>query len=86
MTDARKSSPGATDASARDGRVRSCPVCGKPVVATYRPFCSRRCADLDLGRWLKGGYSIPAVEPPDGYDENETVPPVPGAGRDKDGA
>jgi endogenous inhibitor of DNA gyrase (YacG/DUF329 family) len=38
----------------------SCPVCGKPVVAAYRPFCSRRCADVDLGRWLNESYRIPA--------------------------
>lgn len=38
----------------------SCPICGKPTIATYRPFCSRRCADVDLGRWLKGRYVIPA--------------------------
>ena len=37
---------------------RRCPVCGKPAVYRVRPFCSRRCADLDLGRWLKGDYRI----------------------------
>lgn len=41
-----------------------CSVCGKPVSQTYRPFCSRRCADLDLGRWLKEDYRIPTEEPP----------------------
>jgi len=35
-----------------------CPVCGKPMAAGAR-FCSKRCADIDLGRWLKGGYAIP---------------------------
>ncbi|MGA7711555.1 MAG: DNA gyrase inhibitor YacG [Rhizomicrobium sp.] len=39
-----------------------CPICKKHAVAQFRPFCSRRCADLDLGQWLKGGYAIPAVE------------------------
>ncbi len=39
-----------------------CPVCGKPAQAEYRPFCSKRCADVDLNRWLSGGYTIPAVE------------------------
>jgi endogenous inhibitor of DNA gyrase (YacG/DUF329 family) len=42
--------------------VRKCPTCGKPAVEHFRPFCSNRCADIDLGRWLKGGYAIPAVE------------------------
>jgi endogenous inhibitor of DNA gyrase (YacG/DUF329 family) len=37
-------------------------MCGKPTVERFRPFCTRRCADLDLGQWLKGGYAIP-VEP-----------------------
>lgn len=37
---------------------RRCPICGKPAVAAYRPFCSSRCADVDLNRWLKGLYSI----------------------------
>jgi endogenous inhibitor of DNA gyrase (YacG/DUF329 family) len=38
-----------------------CPVCGKPAGQDFRPFCSRRCADVDLGRWLKGGYAIPGA-------------------------
>ena len=37
----------------------NCPVCGKPRTQEYRPFCSKRCADVDLGRWLKGTYVIP---------------------------
>ena len=37
----------------------ACPVCGKPVVTAYRPFCSRRCADVDLARWLRGDYRLP---------------------------
>lgn len=39
-----------------------CPICGKPVAADYRPFCSRRCADVDLQRWLSGRYAVPAEE------------------------
>ncbi len=43
-----------------------CPVCGKESVTEYRPFCSARCADVDLGRWLGGAYAIPTNEtPPD---------------------
>jgi len=42
-----------------------CPVCGKPAALKYRPFCSKRCADIDLGRWLKEGYRVPTDEPPD---------------------
>lgn len=45
---------------------RRCPICDRPAVAHYRPFCSSRCADIDLGRWLKGVYAVPARE-----DESE---------------
>ncbi len=37
-----------------------CPICKAEAVARYRPFCSARCANVDLGRWLKGAYAIPA--------------------------
>lgn len=36
-----------------------CPICGKPTIARHQPFCSARCTDIDLGRWLKGTYSVP---------------------------
>ena len=36
-----------------------CPLCRKPAVERFKPFCSRRCADLDLNQWFKGGYAIP---------------------------
>ena len=42
-----------------------CPVCAKPADLKYRPFCSKRCADIDLGRWLKEGYRVPTDETPD---------------------
>jgi endogenous inhibitor of DNA gyrase (YacG/DUF329 family) len=41
-----------------------CPTCGKPDTDKYRPFCSKRCADIDLGRWLKEGYRVPTNEGP----------------------
>lgn len=40
----------------------ACPICGKSQVPDYRPFCSRRCADVDLARWLNGSYAIPAQD------------------------
>ena len=43
---------------ARAGRGK-CPVCGRPTDDKYKPFCSRRCADVDLSRWLRGAYAIP---------------------------
>ena len=39
-----------------------CPLCQKPSEALHRPFCSRRCAQRDLGKWLTGDYTIPAHE------------------------
>ena len=38
---------------------RPCPICGKPSAQASHPFCSTRCADIDLNRWLKGAYVIP---------------------------
>lgn len=39
----------------------SCPICAREKDAKYAPFCSRRCADIDLGKWLNGSYAIPAA-------------------------
>jgi uncharacterized protein len=39
-----------------------CPICGKPTADAFRPFCSRRCADVDLNRWLSGVYAVPVTE------------------------
>lgn len=38
----------------------SCPICASETDAKYRPFCSKRCADVDLARWFNGGYAVPA--------------------------
>jgi endogenous inhibitor of DNA gyrase (YacG/DUF329 family) len=38
-----------------------CPTCGAPATHKSRPFCSKRCTDIDLGRWFQGAYAIPAV-------------------------
>ena len=43
---------------------RKCPVCGKSADVEMRPFCSKRCADLDLSHWLGGTYRIPTEEAP----------------------
>jgi hypothetical protein len=37
-----------------------CPICGKPTDMAYKPFCSKRCTDIDLNRWLSGVYAVPA--------------------------
>jgi endogenous inhibitor of DNA gyrase (YacG/DUF329 family) len=44
---------------------RACPICGKPADETHRPFCSKRCADIDLNRWLSGVYALPVKEDED---------------------
>ncbi|MGE0241210.1 MAG: DNA gyrase inhibitor YacG [Parvibaculaceae bacterium] len=48
---------------------RPCPLCGKPSLQKYHPFCSARCADVDLNRWLGGHYAVPAEEEPAPGDE-----------------
>jgi len=45
--------------------IGTCPICGKPAAVRHRPFCSRRCADIDLGRWLKGNYRVETDEEPE---------------------
>jgi uncharacterized protein len=50
-------------------RAKSCPVCGKPATQASHPFCSERCRDVDLNRWLSGSYAIPgATEAEDDAD------------------
>lgn len=47
---------------------RACAICGKPQTEKFKPFCSSRCADVDLNRWLKGGYVIPGKPAEDNED------------------
>ena len=54
---------------------RRCPMCGKPALARLRPFCSKRCADVDLNRWLSGAYAVPVAEEDGGAsDDHEDEP------------
>ncbi|MGF1651242.1 MAG: DNA gyrase inhibitor YacG [Hyphomicrobiaceae bacterium] len=62
-----------TGSSRSAGKAARCPICKKEMIARYRPFCSARCADIDLGRWLSGRYAVPAR---DGDDEAETLRPA----------
>ncbi len=57
----------------KDGDRRTCPICGKPAAAETRPFCSKRCADLDLHRWLGGAYAIPVAETDDILSDDEPL-------------
>ena len=47
-----------------------CPICGAPADPKYQPFCSKHCADVDLGRWLKGVYVVHTNETP---EEKEVI-------------
>jgi len=47
----------------------ACAICGKPVDAGFKPFCSKRCADVDLNRWLSGRYVIPGAQVPDDEED-----------------
>lgn len=60
---------------------RTCPICGKETVEAYRPFCSKRCADLDLSRWLHGVYAIPAAEQEEDEEGESGAEPVRGPWR-----
>jgi uncharacterized protein len=58
----------------------TCPICSRPATATYRPFCSKRCADVDLAHWLTGSYAIPSDAPEDleaAAQAQEVVPQKP---------
>ena len=62
--------------------LRLCPVCRRPLAdeeaaRRFRPFCSKRCADVDLSRWLLGIYAIPAVEADDEREAEAEVPDEP---------
>lgn len=51
----------------------SCPICGKATEQDIRPFCSKRCADLDLARWFNGSYAVPSQEIDDVADLEEAL-------------
>jgi uncharacterized protein len=50
---------GATTTNA--AKVRPCPICKSAALEAYKPFCSKRCADIDLGKWFKSSYAIPGT-------------------------
>ncbi len=52
-----------------------CPICGRPPALAYRPFCSNRCADVDLQRWFTGAYAVPVVENEDETDDDRDAEP-----------
>ncbi|MBL8644287.1 MAG: DNA gyrase inhibitor YacG [Rhodospirillaceae bacterium] len=73
--------PPLSDQSARPDGVRvtapKCVRCGKPVEARHRPFCSQRCADIDLGAWVTGAYRVATEDAPAEAGEREGPTPGP---------
>ena len=57
----------AKPASSKPASSKPCPICGKPATAAAEPFCSPRCRDVDLNRWLSGSYVVPG-KPEDDQD------------------
>jgi uncharacterized protein len=54
-------------------KTRPCPECGRSSSRENYPFCSDRCRNIDLNRWLSGSYAIPVTEDEakaDGSDED----------------
>jgi len=53
---------------------RRCAICRRPATARYKPFCSARCANVDLARWLSESYRVPA-RPDEPQEDNGPGPP-----------
>ncbi|XDA97709.1 DNA gyrase inhibitor YacG [Sulfitobacter sp. LCG007] len=51
----------------------NCPICRKPTRQEYRPFCSKRCADIDLAKWFNGSYAVPSQDPDEAEELNEAM-------------
>ncbi len=56
---------------------RRCPICGKPAAEAFKPFCSKRCADVDLHRWLSGVYAVPGAAEEDAEASRKPEPEEP---------
>jgi endogenous inhibitor of DNA gyrase (YacG/DUF329 family) len=60
-----KAEPAGPEAAGGAAKGALCPICGRPRDHAHRPFCSKRCADIDLGRWLKESYRVQTDESPE---------------------
>ncbi len=56
-----------------DPKPAPCPICKRPAQPKFRPFCSARCADIDLGRWFSEDYRIPASPPDPSAEDNDNI-------------
>ncbi len=61
----------------------ACPICNRETVTEYRPFCSKRCADIDLAKWLTGSYAVPSDDPEDAEEAAEEAARLEAAERRK---
>jgi endogenous inhibitor of DNA gyrase (YacG/DUF329 family) len=61
----------------RKPKARKCPICGRAPVDAFKPFCSRRCVDADLAKWLGGSYAIPGAPAQDESAEESETPKKP---------
>jgi uncharacterized protein len=68
-TDAEPAAVTSTKSTAARGPTPHCPICGRAAKEQHRPFCSARCADIDLSRWLSGSYGLTAA--PDDLETGE---------------
>ena len=57
-----------------DKPARQCPICKAPTQKKFTPFCSKRCADIDLGRWLNGVYVIEGSDSPSAETDTDESP------------
>ncbi len=62
----------------------SCPICHGKSEERVRPFCSKRCADIDLGRWMTGRYAVPSSDPQDIENAHEAIEDTSGPAEDPD--
>lgn len=76
-SDSKDAATSKSDIAKRDFAARPCAICGKPSVEKYHPFCSKRCADIDLHHWLKGSYALPAAPSADDEDDDPAPPSAP---------
>lgn len=70
----RECEPMKPSATAPDKSSRRCPICGAIAASRYRPFCSARCADVDLARWLNESYSVPGDPVSDPIESEKSKP------------